>query len=173
MSVSLKIEELTALRIVILEYQARETAALLRASTSHTVDQAGGLFGSEDAAKNAGQNDTPEEKQEKALQRRAAIYLQERRYVVKCATYLVRASFAKRNAWKLVGKHLVSELNTGESDVLKEIIKAIRSRVVGNDASAPQWIADKASEDSAEGRETLYQWDRQVSPCPMTLPQIT
>lgn len=162
LSVSLKIEELTALRIVILEYQARETVALLRASTSHTADQAGGLFRSDNATKNSGQNETPEEKKEKVLQRRIAIYLQERRYVIKCATYLVRASFAKRNTWKPVGRRLVSELKTGENDALKEIIKAIRSRVVENDAGAPQLIEDKILEGSAEGREALFQWDKQV-----------
>jgi len=164
LSESLRIEELTALRIVILEYQARETVALLRASTSHTTDQAGGLFGSDYAVKNSTQNNTTDEKQEKVLQRRIAIYLQERRYVVKCAIYLVRASFAKRNAWKSVGRRFISELKTGESDVLKEIIKAIRSRVMMNDAGAPQWIVEKVSEDSAEGREALYQWDKQVGP---------
>lgn len=163
---SLGIDELSALRVVILEYQNRESVALVKASSSPTTNQVGGLFAFDYSTKNAGDTETDEEKREKALQQRIGIYLQERRYAIKCTTYLVRASFAKKNVLKEVGKRLVSELKIGDIDTLREIIKAIRSRIVDGDAAAPQWIQEKTAEDSTEGRETLIQWEKQVGLLP-------
>lgn len=145
-----------------LEYQSRDSAALLKASTAPTSEQSGGLFSYDNSITSAGRIETEAEKREKALQQRIGIYLSERRYVIKCATFLVRASISKGSAWKEAGQRLVSELKVGDNDTLGEIIKAIRKRVVQGDGDPPQWVKDKIAEDSVEGREILYEWEKQV-----------
>lgn len=163
LSTSLNIEELLALRVVILEYQTRENVALLKASPASTENQNGGFFEFDSSNKNAGAVENQEDKKERVLRQRIAVYLQERRYVIKSATYLVRASFTKGNAWKEVGKRVVSAMKVGDSDTLKDIIKAIGSRMIDGDADAPQWVKDKMIENTAEGREVLHEWEKQVS----------
>ncbi|KAF8467356.1 nucleoporin subcomplex protein binding to Pom34-domain-containing protein [Kalaharituber pfeilii] len=158
LSKSLNIDELAALRIVVLEYQSRDNAALLKASSTPS-SQDGGLFSfANNYIVNAGDTETDAEKAEKALQRRITIYLTERRYVIKCAKFLVRASFTKGNAWKQAGKRLVSELQLGDNDTMKMMMKIIRKRVVQGEGDAPQWVKNKVKEDT----DVLIQWEKQV-----------
>ena len=163
LSSSLNIEELLALRVVVLEYQTRQNLALLKASPASTENQNCGFFEFDHSNKNVGAKENEEDKKERVLRQRITVYLQERRYVVKSATYLVRASFTKGNAWKEVGKRVVSAMKVGDSDTLKDIIKAIGSRMIDGDADAPQWIKDNIIENTAEGREVLHEWEKQVS----------
>ena len=162
LSTTLKIEELGALRIVVLDYQSRESTALLKAPASPTAQDGGGLFNFANASiANAGAAETEARKKEKALQRRITIYLYERRYVLKVATFLVRASFTRDSPWKQVGSQLVEEMTVGDKDVVEAAITALRRRLLVDDC--PQFIRRQMADESQDGDGILFDWEKHVS----------
>ncbi|KAI5811353.1 nucleoporin subcomplex protein binding to Pom34-domain-containing protein [Peziza echinospora] len=161
LSATLNIDELAALRIVVLEYQSRDTAALLNSPTASSAEETGGLFSFAKNSINATETETEAEKTSKALNRRIAIYLTERRYVIKTATFLVSASCTRGSAWRAVGRNLVSEMKTGDNSILEEIIKVLRKKLASEDGDMPVWVSKKIDEETSPGNDIGNQWEKQ------------
>lgn len=145
-----------------IEYQTRDAVTLIKTTIASSDDAPGGLFTNNSIVKPS----TPDEEDKgKALQRRIAIYLLERRYIIKTTAFLVRATLAKGCAWKHVGKQLLEKMHPVEVPVA--IIDTIRKGVVQGGGEIPNWISGKLALDLGDPNALYYEWEKQVSVEPM------
>jgi nuclear pore complex protein Nup188 len=166
LSKSLNIDEVGALRIVVLEYQDRP-AVSLRSATTGGANGADEAFGGnmEDPLK-ASQLISDAEKKENLFMSRVGVYVKERRYAIKTAAFLVRAAMGanrKENMWRDAGRKFVAEGIVKKGGIGPKIVQSITSRwEVGKDGvGQPDWVRSRLN--SREIGEMLaYEWEQQV-----------
>ena len=175
LSKSLNIDEVSALRTVVLEHQGRPAKALLEAEAGAVgdTDLGTGALGESflESVLRPNQAGDQKQKDDSLFYDQVEIYLSERRYVVKVATALIRAALcspnSKANPWSEVGRQFVAELLAkGWSDFAADLVDGIRSRWYegsDNGGPSPEWVK-KAIADHALGSQVAYGWEKQVGP---------
>lgn len=165
LSKSLNIGEVEALRIVVLEHQERPAVGLVNsgASDSSTDNVFGGGYA--EAQLRVSQLISDEEKKKNLFVKRLEVYLQERRYVVKTAAFLVRAAMSAErpeNVWRAPGRKFLAEgvMRRGgiTTDVVGSIAKRWRNDKDGD--GLPQWVKERLG--LPEGEGVAFQWELQV-----------
>lgn len=156
LSKSLEIDEVSALRIVVLEYQSRPAGALLASDASNGEEAPGSL---------PTQVEKPVMSKEEEFFSRASVYMSERRYIIKTATFLVRAAITadrKDNVWREVGKRFEVEGIVEKGGLVGKCIDGIAER--WNEGrkggeGLPNWVRSRL-----EGSvyPIAYKWEQQV-----------
>jgi nuclear pore complex protein Nup188 len=173
LSKELNIDELSALRIVVLEHQARAAKSLMvaEAGAAGDADMGASTYGVSflESVLNANKPDDAKQKENKILYDRVEVYLSERRYVIKVATALLRASLSgasKTNPWSEVAQKFREHLKQkkGWSNVGVSTVEGISARwfEVGEKRDGlPAWVK-KGMEDYELREQVEYVWEKQV-----------
>lgn len=157
----LEIDEVAALRTVVLEYQSRPARDLASAST-----------GLEDARDDERVEPvlSEEEKKEKIFFDRLLLCLSERKYVIKVATFLLRVSQAgtKNDLWKDIGRRYVMEGIIEKGGNAIKVVESIGRRWTEN-TRVPGWL--KARVGGPYEDEMIFIWEKQVCSDLASLPK--
>lgn len=164
LSKSLDIDEVGALRIVVLEYQSRPGASLISADAS-SGEGAQGSFVTENTLR-ASELVSGEEKKENVFLSRVSVYMSERRYIIKTAAFLVRAAICadrKDNIWREVGRRFAVEGIVEKGGLAGKVVDAIGQR--WNEGrkggeGLPVWVMSRLEGGSAH--PIAYKWEQQV-----------
>ncbi|KAL7271823.1 hypothetical protein RUND412_005392 [Rhizina undulata] len=165
LSKNLNIDEVSALRIVVLEYQNRPATALLNSEAGAGGGGAAeGKIGignfSESILKRSVQV-SDEEKKETLFLDRAKIYLGERRYVIKTATFLIRNALVggrHRKAWSESATNFVAEV-LEKGGLAEKVIGAFMSRWKEGDKNGeglPEWVKSRLN------GEASFLWEKEL-----------
>ncbi|KAH8147426.1 uncharacterized protein LAJ45_08582 [Morchella importuna] len=156
LSRSLEIDEVSALRIVVLEYQSRPAGALLASDANSGEDAPGSL---------PNQVEKPVMSKDEEFFSRVSVYMSERRYIIKTATFLVRAAITadrKDNVWREVGKRFEVEGIVEKGGLAGKCIDGIAER--WNEGrkggeGLPNWVRSRL-----EGSvyPIAYKWEQQT-----------
>lgn len=153
LSRSLDIDEVSALRIVVLEYQSRPAAALLEADV------------------NSGEDALPKKEERPAVSKeeeflsRIGVYMAERRYIIKTATFLVRAAIKadrKDNVWREVGKRFEVEGIVEKGGLAAKCIDGIAERWDEGRKGGeglPGWVRSRLE---GSAYPIAYKWEQQT-----------
>jgi hypothetical protein len=169
LSQTLAIDELSALRLIILDYENKSETELINCSSSGTINEMengiDSVFGNGDEAPlKASETQSDTEKEQKLLFRRIGLYFLERRYVLRCAQHLVSAALEEdeaSNIWSSLGKRVLEEILEKDGGVASagRIIDGLRQRTTGKRSECPGWVSDYKE---TIGEEVLFEWERQV-----------
>jgi len=171
LSKALNIDEISALRIVVLEHHGRPAKALLAAEAGaggDATDLGASAFGASflESIFRPNNADDRKQKDDRVFFDRVEIYLCERRYVAKVAAALLRAALGRNSVWYDAGQNLSSQLvATGWVRYAIGIVDGIRSRwfEAGNDETGrPVWIRQRLEEPEVRD-QVAYTWEKQVS----------
>jgi hypothetical protein len=163
----LNIDEVSALRIVVLEHHARPAKALLAAeggTGGDISDPGAGGFGLSmlESMFRPSPVDDQKEKEKKIFVDRVEVYLTERRYVVKVATALLRATLVKDHVWGDAGQHFVRDLTaSGWMEFATKLVEGVRTRWFETEAGRPGWVNKRMEEPEVRDR-VAYTWEKQV-----------
>lgn len=162
-SKSLHINEVGALRIVVLEYQERPAVALLNASEDSST---GNVFdnGNAESQLRASGVISDEETKRKVFWRRVEIYLQERRYIVKVAALMVRLAMCaekSKNVWYHPARVFATEGINMKDGYSTEVVGSIATRWRNgkNGQGLPEWVKQRMA---LEGDDPAFKWELQV-----------
>lgn len=165
LSQTLAIDELSALRLIILDYENKSETELINCSSSGTINEMDvTFFGTDETPLKASELQTDSEKEQKLLFRRIGLYFLERRYVLRCAQHLVSAALEEdeaSNIWTGLGKKVLEQIlerDGGVSSVGK-MIDGVRKRTTGKRTDCPGWVSDFRE---TVGEEVLFEWEKQV-----------
>ncbi|TGZ82085.1 hypothetical protein EX30DRAFT_318069 [Ascodesmis nigricans] len=160
LSRALKVSEVIALRIVLLEHQNRTKKELLVAPGGEG-EFASAQIGLEKTFRMTVKEEDPKEKERKIFMDQLHVYFEERRYVIKASTVLYRAavSGAKKSIWRDVGRQVIEEaLNKG--GMLANLVEGIQSRWLAGKNEAPAWLKDPLLDD--KGDKVVWSWEKQT-----------
>ena len=165
---------MSALRIITLEHQSRPARSLLEAEAGAgggEGDQAAGGFGASflESIFRPNPTDNRKEKDDKIFFDRVEVYLSERRYVIKVAAALVRATLSgptsKCNAWGDLGDKFTREvLSPGWSDFAIKLVAGIDARwfeAGTRETGLPAWIRKRMEEPTIRD-QVAYAWEKQT-----------
>lgn len=160
---SLDIDEVGALRIVVLEYQTRPATNLM-ASDASSIQGAQGSFEMELASK-ASELVSEAEQNESTFLSRVSVYMSERRYIIKVAAFLVRAAIRadrKDNIWREVGRRFAVEGIVEKGGLAGKVVDAISQRWnqgTRNGEGLPSWVKSRME---GSAHPLAYKWEQQV-----------
>lgn len=163
LSKSLDIDEVDALRIVVLEYQTRPTANLI-ASDASSGQGAQDNFEMELALK-ASDLVSESEQKENTFLSRVSVYMSERRYIIKVAAFLVRAAIRadrRDNIWREVGRRFAVEGIVEKGGLAGKVVDAISQRWnqgTSNGEGLPSWVKSRME---GSAHPLAYKWEQQV-----------
>lgn len=173
----LGINEVDALRVVILEHQSRPSKALLAAQPGAGGDSDFGPSGFEasflESIFQPTDMDDQKQKDDRKFFDRVEVYLSERRYVLKVAAALARAVVCnpgvRNSSWKNeLGATFMSADNPcagGEwTTLLLKVTDGIQSR--WNGTNLPGWITARIEEPDVHA-QAAYIWEKQVRALPV------
>lgn len=164
LSKSLDIDEVSALRIVVLEHQTQPVANLI-ASDASNGDGAQGSF-EVDSALKPSELVSEAERKENTFLSRVSVYMSERRYIIKVAAFLVRAAIRadrKDNIWREVGRRFAVEGIVEKGGLAGKVVDAISQRWQQGTKSGeglPSWVKTRME---GSAHPIAYKWEQQVS----------
>lgn len=162
LSKTLNIQELSALRLVILEYESRDENAIVKSTFTPQIAEMEGLW--KESTLKISDLKSDEELEKEANTRRLGIYLMEKRYVVVAATFLIRATLSAEgsnsDAWKPLGQKVLDALigNDKGYSTLKALAEGLRGRIYSENSNVPAWIKEQSEQ---HGEEVLFEWEKQ------------
>jgi nuclear pore complex protein Nup188 len=169
-SKAIDIDEVAALRIVVLEYQMGPAKALLaaEAGAGSDPDIGPGNFGVSflESVFKPNQVDDQKQKDEQVFYNRLEVYLSERRYLLKVATSLIRAVIcraSKNNVWHEIGQQFLAQGVVEWPGFASKLIDGIELRwkeVKPGGNGLPKWVETRM--DELAGDQILYTWEKQV-----------
>lgn len=158
---------------MVLEHQGRPAKDLLaaEAGAGGEGDLVSGSFGASllESIFTPNQVDGQKQRDDKIFFDRVEVYMSERRYVLKVAAALVRASISgptsKNNVWGDLGAQFAREaLVPGWADFALKLVAGIDARwyeAGTRETGLPEWLK-KRMEDSTIRHQVAYAWEKQV-----------
>lgn len=162
---TLGVSEPSALRIVVLDYEGRDEVGLLKASSVPDIGEMEGVWSGKESMLRMSELKSDKEIESETLIRRLSLYLLDRRYALKVAAFLVRASVSTADdsivVWKQLGQKYVDKAVKvdGGLAIVKSAVEGLQTRLLAKASSYPKWLEEQVEQ---HGEQILYEWEKQL-----------